>query len=197
MEVRLCSISATFIVCSVSHVSATLHFSDVKLAFFKSVASLTLEALCESNKRVMSLSTETDEAGPAPKRTKITYSSYSTEDLACIGRYAAEHGLTKALAFHGPRIYCLTTEETVLGKVKQSAPEQCRDYRGDLSSHKSAWPSTFAWKYSGCSGERVCQCTMRYIGSGKYYHSVGCCRRNCFCCRPQSSKTAWWLTSAH
>ena len=39
---------------------------------------------------------QTDEDGPAPKRAKIAYSSYSAEDRACIGRYAAEHGPTKA-----------------------------------------------------------------------------------------------------
>lgn len=48
----------------------------------ESVPSLTPEALCEANKRVASIATETDEAGPAPKRTKKTYSTYSAEDRA-------------------------------------------------------------------------------------------------------------------
>ena len=31
-----------------------------------------------------------------PKRSKTAYTSYSAEDRACIGKYAAEHGPTKA-----------------------------------------------------------------------------------------------------
>ena len=58
--------------------------------------SLTPEALREANKRVASIATGTDEAGPAPKRTKKAYSSYSADDRARIGRYSAEHGPTKA-----------------------------------------------------------------------------------------------------
>ena len=57
----------------------------------ESVTSLTPEALREANKRVASIATGTDEAGPAPKKT---YPSYSAEDRA--RRYAAEHGPTKA-----------------------------------------------------------------------------------------------------
>ena len=44
----------------------------------------------------MSIATRIDEAGPAPKRTKKAYPSYSTEDRARIRQYAAEHGPTKA-----------------------------------------------------------------------------------------------------
>ena len=62
----------------------------------ESVPSLMPEALREANKRVASIATGTEEAGPPPKRTKKTYSSYSAEDRARIGRYAAEHGPTKA-----------------------------------------------------------------------------------------------------
>ena len=58
--------------------------------------SLTPEALRKANKRVASIVTGTDEAGPAPKCRKKTYSSYSAQDRARIGRYAAEHGPTKA-----------------------------------------------------------------------------------------------------
>ena len=61
-----------------------------------SVALLMPEALRKANKRVASLSTEADETGQAPKHAKKTYFNYSAEDRACIGRYAAEHGPTKA-----------------------------------------------------------------------------------------------------
>ena len=47
------------------------------------------------------------------------------------------------MAFHSPRIYCSSTKEKVVGRVKQSAPEQCGDSRDDKSSHKSLWPSPF------------------------------------------------------
>ena len=53
-------------------------------------------ALHEANKRATSLSREPHEAGPGPKCAKNTYSSYSAEDRARIGRHAAEHGKKKA-----------------------------------------------------------------------------------------------------
>ena len=61
-----------------------------------STPSLPKEALVEANKRVASLTRETDDAGPAPKRAKKNYATYSPEDRSKIGRYAAEHGPTKA-----------------------------------------------------------------------------------------------------
>ena len=74
-----------------------LLFSNIKLAFFRVCTfSLIPEALHEANKRVVSLSREPHEAGPGPKCAKNTYSSYFAEDRARIGRYAAEHGKTKA-----------------------------------------------------------------------------------------------------
>ena len=57
--------------------------------------SLPKEALVEANKRVASLTRETDDAGPAPKRAKKNYATYSPEDCSKIGRYAAKHGPTK------------------------------------------------------------------------------------------------------
>ena len=60
-----------------------------------STLSLPKEALVEANKRVASLTRETDDAGPAPKRAGGN-ATYSPEDCSKIGRYAAEHGLTKA-----------------------------------------------------------------------------------------------------
>ena len=58
--------------------------------------SLTPEALREANKRFASLAMGTDEAGPAPKWTKKSYSNYSPEERVHIGKYAAEHEPTKA-----------------------------------------------------------------------------------------------------
>ena len=53
------------------------------------------ESLCEANKRVTSLCEETS---PVPKISKRAYTSYSAENRACIGKYAAaEHGPNKAL----------------------------------------------------------------------------------------------------
>ena len=74
-----------------------LLFSNIKLAFFRVCTfSLIPEALHEANKKAASLSREPHEAGPGPKCAKNTYSSYSAENRARIGRYAAEHGPTKA-----------------------------------------------------------------------------------------------------
>ena len=61
-----------------------------------STPSLPKEALVEVNKRVASLTRETDDAGQAPKHTKKNYATYSPEDCSKIGQYAAEHRLTKA-----------------------------------------------------------------------------------------------------
>ena len=58
-----------------------------------SVPSLMPESLREANKRVANLCEETS---PVPKRSKTAYISYSAEDRACIGKYAAEHDSTKA-----------------------------------------------------------------------------------------------------
>ena len=58
-----------------------------------SVPSLMPESLREANKKVASLCEETS---PVPKRSKMAYTSYSAEDHACIGKYVAEHGPTKA-----------------------------------------------------------------------------------------------------
>ena len=58
-----------------------------------SVPSLMPESLREANKRVASLCEETN---PVPKRSKTAYTSYSADDRACIGKYAAEHSPTKA-----------------------------------------------------------------------------------------------------
>ena len=59
-----------------------------------SALSLKPKALHEANKRFASLSRECDDAGPGSKHAK---NIYSTDDRAHIGRYAAEHGPTKAL----------------------------------------------------------------------------------------------------
>ena len=61
-----------------------------------STPSLLKEALAEANKRVSSLTREANDAGPVPKCAKKNYSTYSAEDRSKIGRYAAEHGPTKA-----------------------------------------------------------------------------------------------------
>ena len=61
-----------------------------------STPSLLKEALVEANKRVASLTRETDDTGPAPKRVKKNYATYSPEHCSKIGRLAAEHSLTKA-----------------------------------------------------------------------------------------------------
>ena len=61
----------------------------------ESVFSLMPEALHEANNRVAIITTGMNEAGPALKRTKKIYCSYSTEDPARIGRFAAEHRPTK------------------------------------------------------------------------------------------------------
>ena len=58
-----------------------------------STPSLPKEALVEANKRVASLTRETDDAGLAPKSAK---KNYSPEDRSKLGRYAAEHGPIKA-----------------------------------------------------------------------------------------------------
>ena len=50
------------------------------LPFFGSGFLLLPEALHKVNKSVMSLSTETDEAGPAPKHAKKIYYGYFSED---------------------------------------------------------------------------------------------------------------------
>lgn len=47
-----------------------------------SVLSLSPEALCEANKRVVNLSVETDEAGPAPKRAPTRV--YAEDRLECM-----------------------------------------------------------------------------------------------------------------
>ena len=63
----------------------------------RSTPSLPKEALVEANKRVVSLTRETDDTGPAPKRAKKLHHILFRglfEDRK-IGRYAAEHGLTK------------------------------------------------------------------------------------------------------
>ena len=61
-----------------------------------STPSLLKEALVEANKRVVSLTRETDDAGPAPKCAKKNYATYSPDDCSKIGLYAAEDGPTKA-----------------------------------------------------------------------------------------------------
>ena len=58
----------------------------------RSVLSLKPKALHKANKRLASLSRESDDAGPGSKHAK---NIYSTDDHAHIGRYAAEHGPTK------------------------------------------------------------------------------------------------------
>ena len=60
-----------------------------------SVPLLTPEVLHEAKKRVASVTTGTDETGPAPKQPKKTYSSYFAEDRARIGQYAADHRTAK------------------------------------------------------------------------------------------------------
>ena len=57
------------------------------------------------------------------------------------------------MAFHSPRVYCPSAEEEVFGRVTRSVPEQCGDSRGNKFPYESAWPSAFAWEYSGLSGE--------------------------------------------
>ena len=61
-----------------------------------SIPSLIPEALHKANKSIASLSIEPDEASLGSKSAKNTYSSYSAEDPARMGRYAAEHRPTKA-----------------------------------------------------------------------------------------------------
>ena len=73
---------------------------------------LTREALHKANKRVASVATGTDNTGPAPKRAKKMYSSYSAEDCAGIGRYAAEHRPAKASR-------CLTVQESTARLLKK------------------------------------------------------------------------------
>ena len=85
----------------------------------ESVPSLTPEALREANKRVASIVTGMDEAGPTPKKT---YSSYSAEDHARIGRYAAEHGPTKALQH-------FTVPESTARLLKKQYLAELNDWR--------------------------------------------------------------------
>ena len=62
-------------------------------------------------------------------------------------------GQPNIAAFHSPRVYCPFAEEEVFGRVTRSVPEQCGDSRGNKFPYESAWPSAFAWEYSGLSGE--------------------------------------------
>ena len=57
-----------------------------------STPSLPKEALVEPNKRVASLTRETDDAGPALKRAKKNYATYSPEDRSKIGRHILSRG---------------------------------------------------------------------------------------------------------
>ena len=71
------------------------------------------EAICEANKRSANLATKIDESGPAPKHAKKTWSSYSAEDCALIGRYSVEHhGPTKASR-------CFTVPESPASLLKK------------------------------------------------------------------------------
>ena len=85
-----------------------------------STPSMTKEALVEVNKRVASLTRETDDAGPVPKRAKKSYATYSPEDRSKIGRYAAEHGLTKAtLHFTVPESTARLLKEQYLAEINR------------------------------------------------------------------------------
>ena len=110
----------------VSTMSLLRYFSQTSsLPTSGSVPSLTPETLHKAKKRVTSLSREPDEAGPGPKHTKNTFSSYSTEDSA---RARANKSI---VAFHSPRVYCPSAEEEVFGRVTRSVLEQCGDSRGN------------------------------------------------------------------
>ena len=67
--------------------------TSLRLPSSGSVPLLMAESLREANKRVASLCEETS---PVPKKSKTAYTSYAAEDRACRGKYAAEHGPTKA-----------------------------------------------------------------------------------------------------
>ena len=92
---------------SVSHVFAALFHFKFATAFFWVWPSLMPESLRKANKRVASLCEETS---PVPKRSKTAYVSYSAEDCACIEKYAAEHGHTKAMPHHGTSPHSLNDQ---------------------------------------------------------------------------------------
>ena len=86
------------------------------LPFSGSVPSLMSETLCEANKTVTNLARETNETHPAHNCAKETYTSYSAEDCAHIGKNAAKHG-PRHVCTSSPRINCVSAEETVLGRI--------------------------------------------------------------------------------
>ena len=100
-----------------------------------SVPSLMPESLREANKRVASLCEETS---PVPKRSKTAYTSYSAEDRACIGKYAAEHGPTKA-SRHFSSLFERPVPESTAHLLKKQYLMELKNKRrdGDIPEVKS------------------------------------------------------------
>ena len=90
------NIFGTFAGACQSRIMLLLHYFSPSTSLSASVPSLMPKALHEENKRAAGLATEAKEAGLAPKRPKTSHYSYSAEDHARIGKYAAEHGPAKA-----------------------------------------------------------------------------------------------------
>ena len=113
---------------------------SLQLPSFGSVSSLMPESLREANKRVAS---HCDEISPVPKRSKTAYTSYFAEDRACIGKYAAEHGPTKA-SWHFSSLFERPVLESTARLLKNDGLENKRR-DGDIPEVKS-----LPTKVSGC-----------------------------------------------
>ena len=92
-----------------------------------------------------------------PKRSKTAYTSYFTDDRACIGKYAAEHGPTKASRHFSSLLERPVLESTSCLLKKQYLMELKNKRRdGDKQEVKSLQRK--------CVAVPFCQLTYRIIG---------------------------------